>query len=263
MDYYALDLSLVELQRTFSEISPESFQYVGFHGLHGTYDDALVWLTSAENRTRPTVVLSMGSSIGNFSRASAADFLGDFAKVLKPSDFLLIGLDACKDPTRVYKAYNDKEGITRQFYENGLLHANTVLGFEAFKLREWDILTSYDAQEGRHQAFYSPKVDVNINAITIRKGEKLVFEEAFKYDREDRDELCRSAGLIPQVEFGNTSEDYCTYPELSIDLVCLLFQVSICYPQQLWLSPHDRPSTRPIQYPASKTSNLSGQHGIL
>jgi hypothetical protein len=55
VDYYALDLSLVELQRTFSEISPESFVHVGFHGLHGTYDDAVGWLNSPENRQRPTV----------------------------------------------------------------------------------------------------------------------------------------------------------------------------------------------------------------
>lgn len=211
MDYYALDLSLVELQRTFSEISPESFEFVGFHGLHGTYDDALVWLKSPTHRERPTVVLSMGSSIGNFSRSSAADFLGEFSKVLKPSDFLLIGLDACKDPDRVYRAYNDMQGITRQFYENGLLHANDVLGFEAFRLDEWDIVTEYDVGEGRHQACYSPNVDVTINGSTIAKGERLVFEEAFKYGRDERAELCRKAGLISQMEFGNTDDSYCTY----------------------------------------------------
>ncbi|KAJ5670443.1 uncharacterized protein N7477_005806 [Penicillium maclennaniae] len=208
VDYYALDLSLVELQRTFAEISPEKFDYVGLHGLHGTYDDALDWLKRPENCTRPTVVLSMGSSMGNFSRPEAADFLGGFAKALKPSDFLLIGLDACKTPEKVFKAYNDSKGITRQFYENGLAHANAVLGFEAFKPAEWEILTGYDPVEGRHQAFYVPKVNVTINDVTIAKGEKLIFEEAWKYGRDDRDELCRRAGLIPQVEFGNSTDDY-------------------------------------------------------
>jgi EasF-like predicted methyltransferase len=208
VDYYALDLSLVELQRTFAEISPENFDYVGLHGLHGTYDDALDWLRRPENRTRPTVVLSMGSSMGNFSRSDAADFLGGFARVLKPSDFLLIGLDACKDPERVFKAYNDSKGITRQFYENGLAHANSILGFVAFKPTEWEILTGYDSFEGRHQAFYVPKVDVTIGDVTIPKGEKLIFEEAFKYGRDERDELCRRAGLIPQIEFGNSADNY-------------------------------------------------------
>ncbi|KAJ5279181.1 hypothetical protein N7478_004553 [Penicillium angulare] len=208
VDYYALDLSLLELQRTFSEISPESFTYVDFHGLHGTYDDALDWLKNQENRQRPMVVLSMGSSIGNFSRAEAADFLGSFSKVLQPSDFLLIGLDACKDPERVHKAYNDSHGITRQFYENGLQHANTVLGFDAFKPEDWEVITGYDSQDGCHQAFYSPKTDVIINDITIPKGEKLKLEEAYKYGRDERDELYRNAGLISQVEFGNSDDSY-------------------------------------------------------
>lgn len=218
VDYYALDLSLVELQRTFSEISPQNFEFVGFHGLHGTYDDALVWLKSPTHRGRPTVVLSMGSSIGNFSRSSAADFLGEFSKVLKPSDFLLIGLDACKNPDRVYKAYNDAQGITRRFYENGLLHANEVLGVKAFKLEEWDIVTEYDNSGDRHQAFYSPKVDVTINGIVIAKGEKLIFEEAFKYGREEREELCRNAGLISQVEFDNSDGSYCM--SFTFNFVC-------------------------------------------
>lgn len=146
--------------------------------------------------------------MGNFSRSEAADFLGGFAKVLKPSDFLLIGLDSCKNPEKVFRAYNDSKGITRQFYENGLAHANAVLGFEAFKPAEWEILTGYDSFEGRHQAFYVPKVDVTINDVTIPKGEKLIFEEAFKYGRDERDELCRRAKLIPQIDFGNSADDY-------------------------------------------------------
>jgi EasF-like predicted methyltransferase len=221
VDYYALDLSLVELQRTFSEISPEGFTYVGLHGLHGTYDDALSWLKNPENRTRPTVVLSMGSSLGNFDRPAAADFLSGFSKALGPSDFLLIGLDACKTPEKVYKAYNDSQGVTQRFYENGLAHANTVLGFEAFKPSEWEIITGYDEKNGRHQAFYSPRVDVAINDIQIPKGEKLIFEEAYKYGSDEREELCRNAGLISQVVFGNSTDDYREYMTLN----CLQLQM--------------------------------------
>ncbi|EPS32723.1 hypothetical protein PDE_07683 [Penicillium oxalicum 114-2] len=208
VDYYALDLSLAELKRTFSEISPERFQYVGLHGLHGTYDDALLWLKDPENRTRPTVVLSMGSSLGNFNRSAAANFLRDFSEALGPSDMLLIGLDACKTPEKVYKAYNDSQGVTREFYENGLVHANAVFGFEAFKPDEWEIVTEYDEENGCHRAFYSPTVDVIINDIQISKGERLLFEEAYKYSPDEREELCRNAHLISQTVFANATDDY-------------------------------------------------------
>lgn len=208
VDYYALDLSLSELQRTFSEVSTEAFEYVGFHGLHGTYDDGLVWIGEPETRTRPVCVLSMGSSLGNFSRLGAAEFLSGFAKVLGPSDLVVIGLDACKDPEKVFKAYNDSKGTTQRFYENGLLHANEVLGFDAFKSGEWEVVTHFDPVEGQHQAFYSPKTDVAIDGVHIQKGEKLVFEEATKYGDVERDRLWHDAGLIHKSGFTDSSQDY-------------------------------------------------------
>lgn len=211
VDYFALDLSLSELQRTFSEVSTEEYEYVGLHGLHGTYDDALAWLRKAENRTRPTVILSMGSSLGNFSRSEAAEFLGGFAKLMAPSDMMVMGLDGCKDPQKVYRAYNDTEGVTHQFYTNGLAHANEVLGYEAFKPSQWEIVTRFDEVDGRHQAFYSPTQDVIINGVRLPKGEKLVFEEATKYSPEERDQLWRDAGLIQSTELANSSDDYRKY----------------------------------------------------
>jgi L-histidine Nalpha-methyltransferase / hercynylcysteine S-oxide synthase len=65
VDYYALDLSLKELQRTFEQL-PE-FAHVKCHGLHGTYDDGLDWLKLPENHSRPKCVMSLGSSIGQSS----------------------------------------------------------------------------------------------------------------------------------------------------------------------------------------------------
>ena len=208
VDYYALDLSLPELQRTFSEVSTEAYENVGFHALHGTYDDGLAWIGEAETRTRPTCVMSMGSSLGNFSRSEAAEFLSSFAKVLGPSDLMIIGLDACKNSEKVFKAYNDSKGVTRQFYENGLLHANKVLGFEAFKTGDWEVVTQFDPVEGRHQAFYSPKSDVNVDGVQLQKGEKLAFEEATKYGDVQRDRLWHDAGLIHKSEFADSSQDY-------------------------------------------------------
>ncbi|GMG43400.1 unnamed protein product [Aspergillus oryzae var. brunneus] len=208
VDYYALDLSLSELQRTFAEVSIDDYTHVGLHGLHGTYDDAVTWLNSPENRKRPTVIMSMGSSLGNFDRPGAAKFLSQYASLLGPSDMMIIGLDGCKDPGKVYRAYNDSEGVTRQFYENGLVHANVVLGYEAFKPDEWEVVTDYDAVEGRHWAAYSPRRDVTINGVLLKKGEKLFFEEAYKYGPEERDQLWRDAKLLQSTEVGNGSDDY-------------------------------------------------------
>ncbi|KAI9374611.1 C-type lectin protein [Aspergillus egyptiacus] len=208
VDYYALDLSLPELERTFANVRVDEYKSVGLHGLHGTYDDALTWLTEPENRRRPTVVLSMGSSLGNFSPSDAASFLSRFAKLLGPSDMMVIGLDACDDPVKVFNAYNDSAGITRKFYENGLVNANSLFEHEVFRPDEWQVVTEYDAVDGRHQAFYVPKKDLTINGVLLKKGERIIFEEAFKYSPESREQLWHDAGLIEAVEFGSSSEDY-------------------------------------------------------
>ena len=67
VDYYALDLSLKELKRTLSYLP--TFKHVKCHGLHGTYDDGLDWLKMSAHTSRPRVVMSLGSSIGQFIQA--------------------------------------------------------------------------------------------------------------------------------------------------------------------------------------------------
>lgn len=63
IDYYALDLSYTELERTLAAVP--DFIHVKCHGLYGTYDDGLVWLNSSANALRPKCIISLGSSIGN------------------------------------------------------------------------------------------------------------------------------------------------------------------------------------------------------
>ncbi|KAL2868087.1 DUF323 domain protein [Aspergillus lucknowensis] len=208
VDYYALDLSLSELKRTFANVCVQKYRSVGFHGLHGTYDDALTWLSHPENRRRPTVVLSMGSSLGNFGPLDAASFLSKFSKLLGPSDMMVIGLDACDDPVKVYNAYNDSAGVTQKFYENGLVHANRIFGSEVFRADEWEVITEYDDTNGRHQAFYAPRKDLSIDDVQLKKGEKLIFEEAFKFSPTSRERLWHNAGLIESAAFGRSSDDY-------------------------------------------------------
>jgi L-histidine Nalpha-methyltransferase / hercynylcysteine S-oxide synthase len=60
IDYYALDLSRDELDRTLAQVP--GFRHVACHGLLGTYDDGKEWITQLGDR--PKCIISMGSSIG-------------------------------------------------------------------------------------------------------------------------------------------------------------------------------------------------------
>ena len=208
VEYFALDLSLPELHRTLSAIPAGTYEYVRCAGLHGTYEDGLAWLKRTRDQEKVTCVLSLGSSIGNFSRSDAADFLRNFAEVLRRQDLLIIGLDSCQDAQRIFRAYNDSLGVTQAFYRNGLTHANRLLGYEGFKQSEWNVVGRYDEQLQCHEAYYIAQGDVDINGIHIRKGSEIHLEVANKYSRKHMTDLWRASGLIHQAAFGNQKGDY-------------------------------------------------------
>ena len=121
---------------------------------------------------------------------------------------MLIGIDACQESGKVYRAYNDKQGTTHEFVRNGLMHANKLMGKEVFRNDDWKVIGEYDEVAGRHQAFYSPVRDVVVEETLIRAGEKIRVEESYKYSLLQSNELWQRAGLMVRGRFGNRGNDY-------------------------------------------------------
>lgn len=171
----------------------------------------------------------MGSSIGNLGRTEAADFLKGFTGILEDKDSMLIGIDACQHKDKVYHAYNDKEGTTLEFYYNGLINANKLLGKEVFSRADWKVIGEYDEDSGRHQAFYSPVKDVVVEGIPIKAGEKIRFEESYKYSLLQSSELWERAGLMPKAVFGNRLNNYrkCAVCSLYVSLKPVQYPIKI------------------------------------
>lgn len=176
--YYALDLMQSELDRTLADVPEGTFRHVECAGLLGTYDDGLEWLKRPENAARPKAILSLGSSIGNFVPEEASAFIGQFAELLGPHDLMLVGIDGCLDPDAVYHAYNDRDGVTRDFTMNGLQHANKLLGYEAFNMDDWYAIGEYDRLGSRHRAFVAPRRDVTVEGVLVKQGERIRIEES-------------------------------------------------------------------------------------
>lgn len=93
--------------------------------------------SAADNKTgRPLHMVFLGSSLGNFARASAAPFLASLP--LKQGDTLLLGLDGRPHPgpegnEKVRVAYNDPAGHTKAFEEHGWEIVRRELGLEGDK----------------------------------------------------------------------------------------------------------------------------------
>ena len=89
--------------------------------------------STACKTARPLHMVFLGSSLGNFSRDSAAPFLASLP--LKPGDTLLLGLDGRPHPgpqgtAKVRVAYNDPAGHTKAFEEHGWEIVRGELGLE-------------------------------------------------------------------------------------------------------------------------------------
>lgn len=121
---------------------------------------------------------------------------------------MLIGIDSCKEPERVYHAYNDSRGVTHDFILNGLLNANRLLGKEMFHIEEWEVIGEYDVAEGRHHAFVSPLRDVVIDGIFIAKGERIRIEESYKYSAEEITHLWEETEVAEGARWACERGDY-------------------------------------------------------
>ncbi|KAG6013106.1 hypothetical protein E4U54_007077 [Claviceps lovelessii] len=195
IDYYALDLSQKELERTLAHVP--DFKFVSCHGLLGTYDDGLTWLKQPARLGRTKCIIHLGSSIGNLYRDEAAEFLKSYADVLKPDDSMIIGVDLCENPQKIYYAYNDNPGITHDFVLNGLANANTIFGEELFHVPDWRAVGEYvyDDEGGRHQAYVFPVKEVTVLGSVIKAYERIHIEKSLKYSKAEADNLWRNSGL--------------------------------------------------------------------
>ncbi|KAL6233623.1 hypothetical protein BDW75DRAFT_184843 [Aspergillus navahoensis] len=203
VDYFALDVSYPELKRTLRPVAAGVYRNVRCYGLLGTYDDGRKWLQHPDLQSRPRTILYLGSTLGNFEKPGASEFLASFAQ---HNTSFLLGLDGCKNEKQVLQAYNDPDGINHRFVKNGLVRANQILGYEAFDLKKWDIIGVWDEEKGAHNQYYSASADVSVDGVDIPAGHRLLAVRSHKYDADDRECLCQRAGLKVVDSWASDSE---------------------------------------------------------
>ncbi|MEP0546159.1 MAG: L-histidine N(alpha)-methyltransferase [Rhodothermales bacterium] len=140
-----------------------------------TADFDLPPLTDARKR----VVYFPGSTVGNFDRAQAADFLDHAAEVACGEDGtcggLLIGVDLKKDRATLEAAYDDAAGVTAAFNLNLLTRIN----------RELD--GTFDPDGFRHRAVWNDDLGrIETYLVSTRKQTVTVDGEAFHFAEGER-----------------------------------------------------------------------------
>ncbi len=205
--YVAVDIAGAAIKSALSNMSPD-FPATQCCGLVTDFSQTLS--LPAELLVDKVTLFYPGSSIGNFTPASAVRFLAQMHAITAPTGGgLLIGVDAKKPKAILDAAYDDALGVTAAFNLNALRHINRVIGSD-FDIHQWQHAGFYNEAEGRiemHlQALTAQSVQIDGVARHFAKGEKIHSENSYKYHRDEFAALLSEAGFS-EIECWSNSEN--------------------------------------------------------
>ena len=139
-----------------------------------------------------------GSSIGNFEREGAVDFLKSVHGEIGSGGYVILGIDTRKDPKLLESAYNDSKGITAEFNLNALRNLNGLIDSD-FEAENFDHLAFYDQELGRIEMHLisncKQTVTLSGHEFHIEMGENLHTENSYKYSGKEIDALARMSNM--------------------------------------------------------------------
>lgn len=150
--------------------------------------------------TYPSLLLFLGSNIGNYKPEKAKELLKLFNTNMKPGDKLLIGLDLKKNPLIIHKAYFDPYGITKRFNLNLLLRINREFDAD-FKIDDFDFYCHYNPDNGEVKSYI---ISLRQQMVTLKKlntkihfnYDELIWTElSKKYSLSEIDVLAKETGF--------------------------------------------------------------------
>ena len=195
-DYLPIDISKNAIDQLVSGLHKD-FPNLQVKGIANEYFQALQRASLMDGHWRK-VVLFLGSNIGNFSPEQAKEFLYNLGEGLSPGDLLFIGFDLRKDPDVILAAYDDQEGVTRDFNLNLLERINRELdgNFELDKFKHFAV---YNPETGVTASYLLSKekqvVEIMDTAIQFDAWETIHTEISQKYDLKSIESLAREAGF--------------------------------------------------------------------
>ncbi len=195
--YAPVDLSWGALDEAVSRVRLE-LPGIEVLPLRTEYGEGLRRLSRVRARDEAKLVLFLGSSIGNFERGEAVDFLRDLRGGLRPGDHALVGFDLLKDPTVLQRAYDDAQGVTAAFNLNLLVRINRELGAD-FDVASFEHRARFDPRRPAMESWLvscrRQEVKIAGETFTFEAGEAIHTEISCKYLEEDVTAFAREAGF--------------------------------------------------------------------
>jgi L-histidine N-alpha-methyltransferase len=147
-----------------------------------------------------TLVLFLGSTLGNLDPEERPPLLRDVRGLLAPGDAFLLGVDLKQSEDVLIPAYDDALGVTAAFNLNLLGRINRELGGE-FDLASFRHRAVYNREAGRIEMHLESRraQTVAIRSLGIEvsfeEGETIHTESSYKFDRDQIAALAAETGF--------------------------------------------------------------------
>jgi L-histidine Nalpha-methyltransferase len=199
LEYVPVDVDAGMLERSGRELLRDypSLRITAIAADFARPSKPLSLLTPTRGRT---IVLFLGSTIGNLDPDASIAMLRDLRASLSPGDALFLGADLRKERALLEPAYDDPLGVTAAFNLNLLGRINRELG-GYFDVREFRHLAFYDEARGRIDMYLASRGEqrVRIDALDLEigfaDGEVIHTESSYKHNDATLAALAQASGF--------------------------------------------------------------------
>jgi dimethylhistidine N-methyltransferase len=195
LELHLIDVSATALEQASHSLSTLDDVEIVKH--QATYETGLGEIARSGG---PTLVLFLGSNIGNFDRPATDAFLRSVRAGLAQGDDLLLGADLVKPERELLLAYDDPLGVTAAFNRNLLVRINQELGgdFDVDGFRHRALWNRRESRVEMHlvsrrrQRVRIPSARID---VTMKEGETIWTESSYKYEPDELAVLLARAGF--------------------------------------------------------------------
>jgi L-histidine N-alpha-methyltransferase len=197
IQYLPIDISSAALAACAATLA--DLEHVCVQPVEAGYLEGVGQALSERNADERTMVLFLGSTIGNFAPAEAIGFLRDIRGKMREGDSLLLGADLIKPREQLLEAYDDPLGVTASFNLNLLARINRELGGE-FVLSGFSHEARFDECHSRVEMHLrsgeAQQVRIGTLGVTVSfdAGETIWTESSHKFRQEDIARMGEEAG---------------------------------------------------------------------
>lgn len=209
--YFALDLSRYDLAETIRPIATH-YHFVKCFGICGTFNDARLW---SKRIKASKCFLSFGATFGNDMPSQASKSLMSWAGEMNSNDYMIVGMDACKNESEILRAYNDDQNVWHAFIRGGFTNSNQVLQYDWYRDEDWDLFGEVKENPTRHQFTLRALRDLDIPHLNLQfeMGEQILTYTSYKYDPTEMCAQFKCAGMAVEGIWKAPNDQFCEYPK--------------------------------------------------